>query len=209
MKDLHEYRKSYEKGELNEIDLPNHWHPLFEEWFQQADQSSEIEEANAMHLSTIGLDGYPKSRVVLLKSFTDEALWFYTNYKSEKGRAIDANNKVSASFFWPSLEKQVIFSGKAIKVSTSESDAYFNSRPVGSQRGAIVSPQSEVISSRETLLSALDALSDKSLQRPSHWGGYRIVPEKVEFWQGRAHRLHDRIRYQMVNDAWRIERLAP
>jgi len=209
MKDLHEYRKSYEKGELNEIDLPNHWHPLFEEWFQQADQSSEIEEANAMHLSTIGLDGYPKSRVVLLKSFTDEALWFYTNYKSEKGRAIDANNKVSASFFWPSLEKQVIFSGKAIKVSTSESDAYFNSRPVGSQRGAIVSPQSEVISSRETLLSALDALSDKALQRPAHWGGYRIVPEKVEFWQGRAHRLHDRIRYQMVNDAWRIERLAP
>jgi len=209
MKDLHDYRKSYEKGELNEIDLPNHWHPLFEEWFQQADQSSEIEEANAMHLSTIGLDGYPKSRVVLLKSFTDEALWFYTNYKSEKGRAIDANNKVSASFFWPSLEKQVIFSGKAIKVSTSESDAYFNSRPVGSQRGAIVSPQSEVISSRETLLSALDALSDKALQRPAHWGGYRIVPEKVEFWQGRAHRLHDRIRYQMVNDAWRIERLAP
>jgi len=209
MKDLHDYRKSYEKGELNEIDLPNHWHPLFGEWFQQADQSSEIEEANAMHLSTIGLDGYPKSRVVLLKSFTDEALWFYTNYKSEKGRAIDANNKVSASFFWPSLEKQVIFSGKAIKVSTSESDAYFNSRPVGSQRGAIVSPQSEVISSRETLLSALDALSDKALQRPAHWGGYRIVPEKVEFWQGRAHRLHDRIRYQMVNDAWRIERLAP
>jgi len=209
MKDLHDYRKSYEKGELNEIDLPNYWHPLFEEWFQQADQSSEIEEANAMHLSTIGLDGYPKSRVVLLKSFTDEALWFYTNYKSEKGRAIDANNKVSASFFWPSLEKQVIFSGKAIKVSTSESDAYFNSRPVGSQRGAIVSPQSEVISSRETLLSALDALSDKALQRPAHWGGYRIVPEKVEFWQGRAHRLHDRIRYQMVNDAWRIERLAP
>ena len=209
MKDLHEYRKSYEKGELNEIDLPNHWHPLFEEWFQQADQSSEIEEANAMHLSTIGLDGYPKSRVVLLKSFTDEALWFYTNYKSEKGRAIDANNKVSASFFWPSLEKQVIFSGKAIKLSTSESDAYFNSRPIGSQKGAIVSPQSEVISSRETLLSALDALSDKALQRPAHWGGYRIVPEKVEFWQGRAHRLHDRIRYQMVNDAWRIERLAP
>ena len=209
MKDLNDYRKSYEKGELNEIDLPNQWHPLFEEWFQQADQSSEIEEANAMHLSTIGLDGYPKSRVVLLKSFTDEALWFYTNYKSEKGRAIDANNKVSASFFWPSLEKQVIFSGKAIKVSTSESDAYFNSRPVGSQRGAIVSPQSEVISSRETLLSALDALSDKALQRPAHWGGYRIVPEKVEFWQGRAHRLHDRIRYQMVNDAWRIERLAP
>ena len=209
MKDLNDYRKSYAKGELNEIDLPNHWHPLFEEWFQQADQSSEIEEANAMHLSTIGLDGYPKSRVVLLKSFTDEALWFYTNYKSEKGRAIDANNKVSASFFWPSLEKQVIFSGKAIKVSTSESDAYFNSRPVGSQRGAIVSPQSEVISSRETLLSALDALSDKALQRPAHWGGYRIVPEKVEFWQGRAHRLHDRIRYQMVNDAWRIERLAP
>ena len=209
MKDLHDYRKSYEKGELNEIDLPNHWYPLFEEWFQQADQSSEIEEANAMHLSTIGLDGYPKSRVVLLKSFTDEALRFYTNYKSEKGRAIDANNKVSASFFWPSLEKQVIFSGKAIKVSTSESDAYFNSRPIGSQKGAIVSPQSEVISSRETLLSALDALSDKALQRPAHWGGYRIVPEKVEFWQGRAHRLHDRIRYQMVNDAWRIERLAP
>jgi len=209
MKDLNDYRKSYEKGELNEIDLPDHWYPLFEEWFQQADQSSEIEEANAMHLSTIGLDGYPKSRVVLLKSFTDEALWFYTNYKSEKGRAIDANNKVSASFFWPNLEKQVIFSGKAIKVSTSESDAYFNSRPVGSQRGAIVSPQSEVISSRETLLSALDALSDKALQRPAHWGGYRIVPEKVEFWQGRAHRLHDRIRYQMVNDAWRIERLAP
>ena len=209
MKDLHDYRKSYEKGELNEFDLPSHWHPLFEEWFQQADQSPEIEEANAMHLSTIGLDGYPKSRVVLLKSYTDQALWFYTNYNSEKGKAIETNNKVSTSFFWPSLEKQVIFTGKALKVSASESDEYFYSRPVGSQKGAIVSPQSEVISSRESLVKALESLNDDSLKRPEHWGGYRIVPEKVEFWQGRAHRLHDRIRYQMVNDDWSMERLAP
>lgn len=209
MKDLHDYRKSYEKGELNEFDLPSHWHPLFEEWFQQADQSPEIEEANAMHLSTIGLDGYPKSRVVLLKSYTDQALWFYTNYNSEKGKAIEANNKVSTSFFWPSLEKQVIFTGKALKVSASESDEYFYSRPFGSQKGAIVSPQSEVISSRESLVKALESLNDDSLKRPEHWGGYRIVPEKVEFWQGRAHRLHDRIRYQMVHEDWSMERLAP
>jgi Pyridoxamine-phosphate oxidase len=138
MKDLHDYRKSYQKGALDETDLPTHWIELFSAWFEQADQSEQIEEANAMHLSTLGLNGFPKSRVVLMKSFSVESLIFFTNYNSEKGKSIAQYNKVSVSFFWPSLEKQVIFLGTAEKLTASASDRYFYSRPVGSQKGAIV-----------------------------------------------------------------------
>ena len=209
MKELHDYRKSYQKGALDESDLPNHWFVLFADWFEQADQSEQIEEANAMHISTLGLDGYPKSRVVLLKSFSAKSLIFFTNYQSEKGRAIAAHNKVGVSFFWPALEKQVIFQGTAEKLPTADSDRYFYSRPLGSQKGAIVSNQSSVITSREQLMAALDRLEDAAIKRPDHWGGYAVQPHSVEFWQGRENRLHDRIRYQKVNDRWILERLAP
>lgn len=209
MKELHDYRKSYQKGALNESDLPNHWFALFADWFEQADQSEQVEEANAMHISTLGLDGYPKSRVVLLKSFSAKSLIFFTNYQSEKGRAIAAHNKVGVSFFWPALEKQVIFQGTAEKLPTADSDRYFYSRPLGSQKGAIVSNQSSVITSREQLMAALDRLEDAAIKRPDHWGGYAVDPHSVEFWQGRENRLHDRIRYQKVNDSWILERLAP
>lgn len=209
MKELHDYRKSYQKGALDESDLPNHWFELFADWFEQADQSEQIEEANAMHISTLGLDGYPKSRVVLLKSFSAQSLIFFTNYQSEKGRAIAAHNKVGVSFFWPALEKQVIFQGTAEKLPTADSDRYFYSRPLGSQKGAIVSNQSSVITSREQLIAALDRLEDAAIKRPDHWGGYAVEPHSVEFWQGRENRLHDRIRYQKVNDSWILERLAP
>jgi len=209
MKELHDYRKSYQKGTLDELDLPNHWLALFADWFEQADQSKQIEEANAMHISTLGLDEYPKSRVVLLKSFSAQSLIFFTNYQSEKGRAIAAHNKVGVSFFWPALEKQVIFQGIAEKLPTADSDRYFYSRPLGSQKGAIVSNQSSVITSREQLIAALDRLEDSAIKRPDHWGGYAVEPHSVEFWQGRENRLHDRIRYQKVNDSWILERLAP
>ena len=209
MKELHDYRKSYQKGALDESDIPNHWFTLFADWFEQADQSEQIEEANAMHISTLGLDGYPKSRVVLLKSFSATSLIFFTNYHSEKGRAIARHNKVGVSFFWPALEKQVIFLGTAEKLPSEASDSYFYSRPVGSQKGAIVSNQSSVIASREQLIEALDRLEDKAIKRPDHWGGYAVEPFSVEFWQGRENRLHDRIRYQKVNDNWILERLAP
>lgn len=209
MKELHDYRKSYQKGALDESDLPNHWFDLFTDWFEQADQSDQIEEANAMHISTFGLDGYPKSRVVLLKSFSAQSLIFFTNYQSEKGRAIARHNKVGVSFFWPALEKQVIFQGIAEKIPAEASDRYFYSRPVGSQKGAIVSKQSSVIASREQLIEALDRLEDAAIKRPDHWGGYAVEPHSVEFWQGRENRLHDRIRYQKVNDSWILERLAP
>lgn len=209
MKDLHDYRKSYQRGALDESDLPTHWVELFSAWFDQADQSEQIEEANAMHLSTMGLNGFPKSRVVLMKSFSAQSLIFFTNYHSEKGMAIAQNNKVSVSFFWPSLEKQVIFLGIAEKLAASASDSYFYSRPVGSQKGAIVSNQSSVIKSREDLLKALEHLEESQIKRPEHWGGYTVIPQSVEFWQGRENRLHDRIRYQKVNDQWNLERLAP
>ena len=209
MKELHDYRKSYQKGTLDESDLPNHCLALFADWFEQADQSEQIEEANAMHISTLGLDEYPKSRVVLLKSFSAQSLIFFTNYQSEKGRAIAAHNKVGVSFFWPALEKQVIFQGTAEKLPTADSDRYFYSRPLGSQKGAIVSNQSSVITSREQLIAALDRLEDAAIKRPDHWGGYAVKPHSVEFWQGRENRLHDRIRYQKVNVSWILERLAP
>lgn len=209
MKDLHDYRKSYQKGTLEEADLPANWFELFRDWFEQADRSEQVEEANAMHLATLGLDGFPKSRVVLLKSFSAQSLIFFTNYLSEKGKSIAANNKVGISFFWPALEKQVIFKGTAHQLEAEASDRYFYTRPVGSQKGAIVSNQSSVISSRDHLIQAMEALKDTEIKRPPHWGGYAVVPHSVEFWQGRDNRLHDRIRYQLLNEHWVLERLAP
>ncbi|HEU0136159.1 MAG TPA: pyridoxamine 5'-phosphate oxidase [Flavobacterium sp.] len=214
MKDLSQYRKSYEKSQMTEANIPNAPMELFSEWFQEIENSGGESEINAMTVSTIGIDKFPKARVVLLKQFSPEGFTFYTNYKSEKGRAIAKNPNVCLSFFWHSAERQVIIKGVAEKVSAETSDIYFASRPEGSKLGAIVSNQSEVVSSRTELEEKLAVLEmeylGKEIPRPKHWGGYLVRPVEVEFWQGRANRLHDRIRYKKKKDAvWEILRLAP
>ena len=212
--DLSDYRKSYEKGILDKNNVPENPLELFQKWFHEVDTADNADEANAMTIATIGLDGFPKNRVVLLKKFTYEGFIFYTNYKSEKGKAIEANTNVCLSFFWHKAERQVIIKGKAERILENLSDGYFESRPRGSQLGAVVSNQSDIIDSRETLENKLKKLElefeGKVIPRPIHWGGYLVRPSEIEFWQGRANRLHDRIRYKLQEDYnWRIDRLAP
>lgn len=214
MKDLSNYRKSYEKSELLEDNIPEDPINLFNKWFHEAEEFGGVDEVNAMTVSTIGLDGFPKSRVVLLKKFNEEGYIFYTNYNSEKGKAIQQNPNICLSFFWTSIERQVIIKGIAEKTIEAVSDNYFASRPDGSKLGAIVSPQSEVIPNREFLETNLKKLEQEfennEIERPKHWGGFLVRPVEVEFWQGRANRLHDRIRYQLQSDfSWKVDRLAP
>jgi pyridoxamine 5'-phosphate oxidase len=214
MSDLSNYRKSYEKSELLETTIPEDPINLFNRWFHEVEDFGGTGEVNAMTVSTIGLDGFPKSRVVLLKKYSEEGFIFYTNYNSEKGKAIAQNPHICLSFFWPNMERQVIIKGVAQKTSENISDGYFDSRPDGSKLGAIVSNQSEVIPSRTFLEENLKQLENnfegKPIPRPEHWGGYLVVPSEVEFWQGRANRLHDRIRYTNQPDySWLIQRLAP
>jgi len=213
-KDLSNYRKSYEKSELSETSVSENPIELFQKWFQEVEASGGVDEANAMTLATVGTDGFPKSRIVLLKKYTHEGFVFYTNYESEKGKAIADNPKVSISFFWPNLERQIIIKGTAEKIAKNLSDGYFESRPNGSKLGAIVSEQSSVILSRNVLEKKLKELEKeyevKEIKRPEYWGGYIVKPMSVEFWQGRPNRLHDRLRYTLQQDNnWKIERLAP
>lgn len=212
-KDLGNLRKSYTKNELKAADIANDPIAFFGSWFNEAEHHPEIDEANAMTLATLGLDDYPKARVVLLKAINEKGFVFYTNYQSEKGLSIAHHAKVGLSFFWPALERQVIIKGTAEQLKPEVSNAYFNSRPKGSQLGALVSEQSKVITDRSILEAKLEALEieyqDKSVDRPKHWGGYLVVPKCIEFWQGRPNRLHDRIRCQWQGSFWNIERLAP
>ena len=211
-RDLHNYRDSYEKGELLLENTAENPFEQFSIWFKEAEEENTIKEANAMTLATLGQDGFPKSRVVLLKAFSKEGFVFYTNYKSEKGKSITAHPKIGLSFFWPALERQVIIKGDVAKLEEKLSDAYFNSRPKGSQLGAIVSNQSNV-TSREALETKMSLLKkeykDKEITRPEHWGGYVVTPVSIEFWQGRPSRLHDRICYELVGTTWIKNRLAP
>jgi len=212
--DLGDYRKSYEKQELLKKNLSDNPLEVFQKWFHEVDANFNGGETNAMTISTIGLDGFPKSRVVLLKKFTYEGFIFYTNYKSEKGKAIANNPNVCLSFFWPEAERQVIIKGKAEKIAENLSDGYFESRPRGSQLGALVSNQSETIEDRSVMEKSLKALEKdyegKEITRPKFWGGYIVKPVEIEFWQGRPNRLHDRIRYQLnENYDWIQDRLSP
>lgn len=214
MQDLSNYRKSYDKNELLENSLPEDPINLFHKWFFEAKENENNSEVNAMTLATIGKDGFPKSRVVLLKKFNEEGFIFFTNYLSEKGNAIQKNPNVCLSFFWQKLERQIIIKGIAEKTDTTTSDNYFASRPKGSQIGALASNQSNVIESREALDNKLKNLEEeyfnKEVLRPNFWGGFLVRPIQIEFWQGRPNRMHDRIRYTLKeNFIWQIERLEP
>jgi len=214
MKDLSDYRKSYEKSELLESMIPEDPINLFHKWFHEVQDFGGVDEVNAMTVSTIGLDGFPKARVVLLKKYDENGFVFYTNYESEKGKAIAANPNICLSFFWHSMERQVIIKGTAQRTSDVVSDNYFASRPDGSKLGALASHQSEVVADRLELERQLKELEQqyngKEIPRPAYWGGYLVTPVAIEFWQGRPNRLHDRVRYTTQEDfSWTIERLAP
>ncbi len=210
---LHDYRKSYEKEILDESNVDPNPLQQFRKWFYEVEDDGGVDEVNAMTLSTIGMDGYPRGRVVLLKKYDENGFYFYTNYTSDKGQSILENNKVCLSFFWSSMERQVIIKGVAEKTSEADSSNYFASRPKGSQLGAWVSDQSSVVENRQVLLSELEELEKKyegqEVPKPPFWGGFLVRPLEMEFWQGRPNRLHDRIRYKLVGWDWIIERLAP
>lgn len=210
---LNDYRKNYEKGVLDEHSVDPNPMQQFRTWFYDVKKAGGIDEVNAMTLSTMGSEGFPKGRIVLLKKYDENGFYFYTNYSSEKGKAIELNNKVCLSFFWPNMERQIIIKGLAEKTSESDSENYFAGRPKGSQIGAMVSDQSSVVKNREVLEEELMALEKKyehkEVPKPKHWGGYRVQPISFEFWQGRPNRLHDRIRYILKGIDWNIERLAP
>ncbi len=205
-------RKDYQLQSLELTDVAETPVLQFDKWWNEA-VSSSIEEVNAMTLATVNPDGKPAARIVLLKGFDENGFIFFTNYLSDKGKSISAHPYASLVFFWKELERQVRIEGSCIQVSESESDAYFLSRPIGSRLGAWASPQSTVISSRTVLDQNLDRVTAQYangiVPRPDHWGGYRVIPEMVEFWQGRPSRLHDRIRYRKDESQWLIERLAP
>ncbi len=206
-------RLNYSKKVLLEADAEDDPVQQFDKWWQEA-MRSEIEEVNAMTLATASPDGIPSARIVLLKDFSEKGFMFFTNYESFKAQQIDNNPKACLVFFWKELERQVRITGLVQKVTPAESDAYFQSRPEESRIGAITSPQSRVIESREWIDDRYEKnkklLSGKPVKRPDYWGGYIVRPVIAEFWQGRPGRLHDRIQYTLQNNnEWKIERLAP
>jgi pyridoxamine 5'-phosphate oxidase len=208
-------RRDYRRDELLEADAGPDPFALFRCWFSEALEAG-IDEPNAFALSTVMTSGRPSSRIVLLKGADNEGFVFFTNYESSKGEQIAGQDAVSLLFFWAPLERQIRIEGYAVKLDDTESDAYFRSRPLGSRIGAWASPQSRVIESRavlEDLAAYYQAHFGDNPPRPPHWGGYRVVPDSFEFWQGRSSRLHDRLRYQREAPspkcAWRLERLAP
>lgn len=210
-KSIADIRKDYTLKTFDEADVLKNPFQQFEIWWDEALESN-IDEVNAMTLSTVNNENKPTSRTVLLKGFDLEGFSFFTNYNSAKGQDITNNNNVSLCFYWRELQRQVRIEGKAKKLSDQENDVYFNSRPLGSKIGAWASPQSQVIKSRTVLEENEIRIKQEfgeNVQRPNHWGGYKITPSYFEFWQGRASRLHDRIAFTLENNNWKIERLAP
>ena len=213
MKHLSDLRADYTKHALRGGDLATSPFAQFEKWFGEAEQC-EVLEPNAMCLATVSPEGQPSTRVVLLKGFSERGLVFYTNYESRKAGELEANPKVSANFLWLPLQRQINVTGRVERVSKVEALKYFISRPLASRLGAWSSPQSKVISSRQILEAKLDQMkrkfADGEVPLPDNWGGYRIVPETFEFWQGGGGRLHDRFMYRRnADNLWSIERLAP
>lgn len=211
--DLGDLREDYNEGELSLEDTSPNPFDQFKDWFASAAQS-EVREPNAMTLATIAPNGRPKARIVLLKGVEEGGLVFYTNYDSQKGQDLVSHPYASLVFFWDAQQRQVRVEGRVVKVNAATSTAYFQSRPKGSQIGATASPQSQVIPDRETLEKKVQALeesyaAEEKLPLPDNWGGFRLIPDCFEFWQGRSSRLHDRIRYRLVEGEWLRERLAP
>lgn len=205
-------RKDYQLASLSETDVAAEPIAQFATWFEQA-MKAEVPELNAMSLSTVNSAGKPSSRIVLIKEFDQRGFSWFTNYDSRKGLELEQNPHAALLFFWSALERQVRIEGKIEKISVQENDTYFHSRPVGSRQSALASAQSQAIASRAALEQKLAEVVEKYGEqppRPEHWGGYRLVPEMIEFWQGRASRLHDRIVYtKQADGSWAIQRLQP
>jgi pyridoxamine 5'-phosphate oxidase len=211
--DLPAMRVSYEQGTLHESDLAGTWHAQLQVWLEDARRAGAA-EPNAMVLATANADGIPSSRTVLCKGITERGVVFFTNYTSAKSHDLSATRYASATFPWYDLHRQATVRGIVEKVSSEETARYWASRPRGSQLGAWASPQSSVVASRDALDHALSNIKRRFADTdvvpvPPHWGGWRIRPEVVEFWQGRADRMHDRLRYKLLADAWHVERVAP
>lgn len=206
-------RVSYEAGALDESSLAATWHEQLQLWFDEAVQA-DLVEPNAMVLATADTDGIPSSRTVLCKGFDERGVVFFTNYTSSKSHDLKATQVAAATFPWLGLQRQVNVRGTVEKVSSAETAEYWAERPRGSQLGAWASPQSQVVSGRDALQSSLSGIQRRfadaeKVPVPPHWGGWRIRPDSVEFWQGRPDRLHDRLRFRRSNDIWTVERLAP
>ena len=211
--ELFNYRKSYTKDKLSINDIGGNPIDFFVKWFKEAENSDQIIEPNAMTISTVDENSFPSSRVVLMKQIKERSLIFFTNYNSNKGKSLDKNENICASFYWPPLERQVIIKGNAKKISSVESEDYFNSRPFESQAAAIISNQSEDIDSYESLLekynSFIEQNNNTKLKRPNNWGGIEIFINQIEFWQGRKNRLHNRVLCNFQKDTWEYKLLSP
>jgi pyridoxamine 5'-phosphate oxidase len=209
--DLEHMREAYAAGSLGEQDLAPSWWEQLERWMEEAVQAG-VEEPNAMVLATADVDAVPSARTVLLKGLDERGLTFYTNLRSRKGQELDANPRGAVVIPWLALHRQVIVDGRVTRLPDAESDEYFASRPYGSRVSAAASPQSQPLESRELLEREVERIRQEhpdTVPRPAHWGGLRLVPDMVEFWQGRPDRMHDRLRYRHTAGEWIVERLAP
>lgn len=209
--DIAHLRQEYMQAALDENDVLSDPIDQFHRWFEEA-RLSAINEPNAMTVATASADGTPHARILLLKEYDERGFVFFTNYLSHKGEELASNPKAALLFFWPELQRQIRIEGSVEKVSSTDSDLYFQQRPLGSRLGALASPQSQVIANRQLLEQQWADVQTRfgdNPPRPDHWGGYRVAPQRLEFWQGRPSRLHDRLVYRRVDDQWQLERIAP